>query len=464
MTRSAVIVILSMLAASSVEGICDGAIQDAQKLEDSINEVRAAVAKGDLLDEYTGGTFPAAKNMNKLVWDCELQSEAATYIDKCQVRKDIKKNVTGYGWSHESSLHRIGDEKLLPITNMVDELLNYKGYITTDLDETVARLPGEPLLESTSVDPSFANLIAAAATKVGCAVNKCDYEGEKADTYDYYATVLCLTDHRLESPDYDIYEIKQDEADCVCLTDSWCNPDTKLCETTTTITTTTTTPTTTTTTPAIQPSPNAVLPSSTTEDTICPENYYMTDKLRLRILDMHNSRRSSLALGNVTKNTGANLPAAANMRKLKYDCELEFSAIKFASQCPKIGSTEDTRVEQGENMYQMIETGVTSFEEAASKAVDSWWKVVQVYPSPGSAAKFRETHVGTAIITFTQMAWAATQYLGCSVVNCSPFYTTVCRYSPKGNVVGQTVYAPGDFCTACPPDTKCNATLYLCAP
>ncbi|CAJ0601527.1 unnamed protein product [Cylicocyclus nassatus] len=233
-------------------------------------------------------------------------------------------------------------------------------------------------------------LIAAAATKLGCAVKTCDVKGEDAAFYDYDATVLCLTDHRLESPDYDIYEIKQDEADCVCLTDSWCNPDTKLCETTTTITTTTTTPTTTTTTtPAIQPSPNAVLPSST---------------------------------------------------------------------------TEDTRVEQCENFYQMTETGVTSFEEAASKAVNQWWKVVKVYPSFGSAAKFRDTHVGTAIITFTQMAWAATQYLGCSVVHCSPFYTTVCRYSPKGNVVGETVYAPGDFCTACPPDTKCNAALYLCAP
>ncbi|CAJ0601437.1 unnamed protein product [Cylicocyclus nassatus] len=209
-------------------------------------------------------------------------------------------------------------------------------------------------------------------------------------------------------------------------------------------------------------SPNAQIPETTLETNImCPGSIGMTDELRLAYLDFHNSRRSLLASGQAEKNDGTKMPGAKNMLMLFYDCKLERSALQYAGQCPKIGSDPSSRGEQGENFYQLTETG-ENFLKAAQKSSRSWYSVVTVYPGLGKLAKYRANHVGTPITTFTQMVWAVTRRMGCSVVHCPPFFTSVCRYNPAGNVVGETVYDPGETCTACPSETTCRQTMGLC--
>ncbi|CAJ0601441.1 unnamed protein product [Cylicocyclus nassatus] len=206
----------------------------------------------------------------------------------------------------------------------------------------------------------------------------------------------------------------------------------------------------------ISVSPNAQIPETTPEtNTMCPNSIGMTDEIRLTYLNLHNDRRSMLALGQAVKNDQTYMPGAKNMLKLTYDCELEVSALQYAGQCPKIGSEDGSRGGQGENFFQLTETGM-DFLNAAKTSARSWYSVVIKYPGLGKTAKYRANHVGTPIITFTQMVWATSSKMGCAIVHCPPLYTAVCRYSPAGNIVGETVYEPGEACANCPSGTECK--------
>ncbi|KHJ76922.1 hypothetical protein OESDEN_23458 [Oesophagostomum dentatum] len=46
-----------------------------------------------------------------------------------------------------------------------------------------------------------------------------------------------------------------------------------------------------------------------------------------------------------------NCPNAADMYQMKYDCNLEASALKFAKQCTLLASPTSARSGQGENVY-----------------------------------------------------------------------------------------------------------------
>ncbi|EPB77281.1 hypothetical protein ANCCEY_03652 [Ancylostoma ceylanicum] len=57
------------------------------------------------------------------------------------------------------------------------------------------------------------------------------------------------------------------------------------------------------------------------------------------------------------------------------------------------------------------------------------------------------------------MAWAATRRLGCAVVKCSGRYNVVCRYSERGNIVGEEIYKRGRPCSQCPQGSTCMDNL-----
>ncbi|EYB93990.1 hypothetical protein Y032_0177g624 [Ancylostoma ceylanicum] len=185
----------------------------------------------------------------------------------------------------------------------------------------------------------------------------------------------------------------------------------------------------------------------------------MTDALRNEYVRLHNFRRSLLAKGHIPRKDGKYLPKAANMWKMSYDCNLEAEAIQYASTCPPELSKENSRPNLGENLKKFPATRFT-FGTAAKKSVTEWWKTIRGVNYFKKAAVFRPFHDGKPISSFTQMGWALSNKLGCSIVKCTTEnrYVGVCRYSPRGNTVNSTIYQVGNPCSLNPGNgaTTCN--------
>ncbi|CAJ0601524.1 unnamed protein product [Cylicocyclus nassatus] len=198
------------------------------------------------------------------------------------------------------------------------------------------------------------------------------------------------------------------------------------------------------------------------ENTICSSNKGMTDSLRTLFLNMHNYRRAKLALGEVIGYGQQRLSPAKNMLKLSYACKLEASALRYAAHCPSMRSKANARPNQGENFFRLAKVGFPDFADAVNMTVYNWWDVVRDTPGIDKNAKLQTRRPRSPIVSFTQMAWATTRYLGCSIADCNSYYVTVCRYSPKGHIAGKMVYKPGPTCTECKSGTTCEEELGLC--
>ncbi|VDO60393.1 unnamed protein product [Heligmosomoides polygyrus] len=113
-------------------------------------------------------------------------------------------------------------------------------------------------------------------------------------------------------------------------------------------------------------------------------------------------RESTIALGNFANGTAdSKLPTAANMNELRWDCELESSAYKYAKSCSLTKSDPSTRPDVGEGVFIMVGNN-------------------------------------TAKSMVVQSAWAKTTKIGCYMQNCPPSSSfvpfmdfLVCRYSKR---------------------------------
>ncbi|RCN41452.1 SCP-like protein [Ancylostoma caninum] len=162
----------------------------------------------------------------------------------------------------------------------------------------------------------------------------------------------------------------------------------------------------------------------------------MTDTLRDEYVRLHNFRRGLLAKGQIPRKDGKYLPMASNMMAITYDCSLEEGAISWAAQCPKASSPQSFRPGLGENCYSFPATRF-NFDTAAKKSVTEWWKPIRDVNYFEKVVVFRPFHEGAPISTFTQMGWATSNKLGCSIVKCttSNRYVGVCRYSPRYSLI-----------------------------
>ncbi|RCN43043.1 SCP-like protein [Ancylostoma caninum] len=185
----------------------------------------------------------------------------------------------------------------------------------------------------------------------------------------------------------------------------------------------------------------------------------MTNALRNEYVRLHNFRRGLLAKGEIPRKDGKLLPRAANMWSMSYDCALEDGAIKWASRCPTSLSEPSSRPNVGENFKTFPATRF-NYDTAAKKSVTEWWKVIRSVNYFEKVAVFRPFHEGAPISSFTQMGWAMSNKLGCSIVKCrtSNVYVGVCRYSPRGNMVNHNIYEVGAPCSRNPGGaSSCNS-------
>ncbi|KAK6028750.1 SCP-like protein, partial [Ostertagia ostertagi] len=137
---------------------------------------------------------------------------------------------------------------------------------------------------------------------------------------------------------------------------------------------------------------------------MCRDNEGMRDHFRELFLEMHNFRRSNMALGKVRKSTGRLFPEAADMQKMVYDCDLEAHAMIYAETCALQPSYPGTRRGQGENVAVVQPSSAEDFTAAVEWAVRSWFRPVKSEDSIGvQKVTFRAKHKYTAVAHATQV-------------------------------------------------------------
>ncbi|KIH58583.1 SCP-like protein, partial [Ancylostoma duodenale] len=161
-------------------------------------------------------------------------------------------------------------------------------------------------------------------------------------------------------------------------------------------------------------------PDDGTSD-ICDRNNEMTDKMRNRILDLHNLYRSLVAKGEAEDKKGRT-PKAAAMRKLKYSCELENTAVTHARNCVSEHSGEEAREGAGENLYSISVPNADKLK-TGERACRTWFSELKQV-GVGRKNLFTQKlldhakKIGEKIGHYTQMVWGTTEYIGCGIRNC----------------------------------------------
>ncbi|KAK5985747.1 SCP domain-containing protein [Trichostrongylus colubriformis] len=196
-------------------------------------------------------------------------------------------------------------------------------------------------------------------------------------------------------------------------------------------------------------------------DKMCPDDQDMNDRIRSKVLEAHNTRRMKLARGEVFNKRGINLPQASNMRKLKYDCNLEKSAVAAAAATCSTVAQRNIPTDVQENAHILPGSTARFRDDAIVEAINIWWRQVSESGGIGHGVTYTSKNVDTPTEWFVRMASANTQSFGCGVVKCGESWSAVCHYN-SGATVDQRIYEPGLPCSACPSGTTCSDGL-VCA-
>ncbi|EYC30755.1 hypothetical protein Y032_0004g1750 [Ancylostoma ceylanicum] len=433
-----------------------------------VNARREALAQGTQKNGDTNTKLPPATSMTKLGWDCDLEKKAIEALgDKCAdpgtakppANPDMLADIFYPGYDFGGTAEEIFKDAFNGYLSEID----VNNGLPVRTQGTVISNPiynGDPLLLN------YANLVRPTNTKIGCAMQRCP--SDLGDLLTYY----CVMDGKTITKDEPVYQGTTSSAGCTeitCPVNYVCNETTWLCEAptattapaTTTMSTATSTPSSSassSSTPSSTSAPAATTTIPTSPQAEFPQgggggmcstshNYAgrMTDALRNEYV------RGLLAKGEIPRKDGKYLPKAANMWRMSYDCDLEAGAIQHASTCPSALSEPSSRPGIGENLKTFPAPRFT-FDTAAKKSVTEWWKPIRDVNYFENVVVFRPIHDGQPISSFTQMGWALTNKLGCSIVKCrtDDRYVGVCRYRPNGNIVNSNVYQVGNICTMNP--------------
>ncbi|EYC30750.1 hypothetical protein Y032_0004g1747 [Ancylostoma ceylanicum] len=445
-----------------------------------INDERLQIASGKQQNGGSGSNLPPATNMTELVWSCELEQKAITALkDGCVDPATPTPPANPEKWadlfytSCKFSNYDYGGTVEQAFSNNILTELQKMEFKVLPV-RTLGTVSSNPIFDDTTGLLNYANLVRATNTEIGCAMNICPSTAGVG-----FLTYYCLLNGKTITNGEPLYQgttkITDGCKEITCPAGYTCNNATLICAPGAATTTSPTTSSTITTTSASTPSSTTPAPATTTMPT-SPQAEFpsggnggrcssyansnrMTDALRDEYLRLHNVRRGLLAKGQTSRADGKYLPKAANMWKMKYMCDLEQGAIEYASTCPTSSSEPSSRPGVGENFKTFPANGFT-FDTAPQKSVTEWWKVIRSVNFFENVVVFRPFHDGHPISSFTQMGWATTNEIGCSIVRCRDDvrYAAVCRYRPKGNTVNSNVYQVGSICSAQPAGTTtCDA-------
>jgi len=140
-----------------------------------------------------------------------------------------------------------------------------------------------------------------------------------------------------------------------------------------------------------------------------------------RILELHNRERQQV-----------------RVPPLVWDADLASAAAAYGPALAARGrlrhSLPESRPGQGENLW-MGTAGAFSVEEM----VRSWAAEKSIFISGGRVPFVSRSNHFADVAHYTQMIWRRTMNVGCALHRARASDYLICRYSPPGNVVGQTV-------------------------
>ncbi|CAJ0595099.1 unnamed protein product [Cylicocyclus nassatus] len=449
-----------------------------ETIEDSVtefhNELRRDFATKDINKRY--GDIPGSKSLFKLKYDCGLAALAGALIPK-----DCSKQARDLSPLGVSSNFR----KFRTVGEIVgDDIIEYYNVTVEEwATKNIVPLESDVIYKDKSME-AFANMIYYKSIAFGCMHKNCINE-DNATSFaiacvygsapkigeqlyipnpkpknkkgctahktckEVVSDGKCMTNEENTLGPLCESNMTEVDVETTSSTASTQSTSTTLTPTTTTTTTTSTSATeTTTTTTSTTPTTTTTTSTTPTTTTTIPTTG-MTQEMRDKVIQMINYRRSQLAKGLVRNGIegNPNCAQATNMYQMRYDMTLEAEAQAVADTCQDIASGVATT--SGQNAYVMS-TVTLPLYDVLVETQKVWWS--QITKNGINAQMHYTQFLETKPLSpsaFTQMAWARSYKVGCGIKRCSFGTSVVCRYSPRGNIIGEYIYNTGSTCASC---------------
>ncbi|XP_078606726.1 cysteine-rich secretory protein LCCL domain-containing 2-like isoform X4 [Branchiostoma floridae x Branchiostoma japonicum] len=175
---------------------------------------------------------------------------------------------------------------------------------------------------------------------------------------------------------------------------------------------------------------------------------YLTNAEKLALLQKHNELRGKVQ------------PYASNMEEMVWDEKLAISSQQWADQCIWEHGPSWLLPLIGQNLAVH-----TRLDKPLVELVQMWYDEHHDFTYPSYCRGPMCTH-------YTQMAWATTTRMGCSITLCDTIEVwgdrwprtlyLACDYTPKGNWIGYAPYKRGRPCSQCPPKYGGRCANNLC--
>uniref|UniRef100_A0A8R1U1H0 SCP domain-containing protein n=1 Tax=Onchocerca volvulus TaxID=6282 RepID=A0A8R1U1H0_ONCVO len=168
----------------------------------------------------------------------------------------------------------------------------------------------------------------------------------------------------------------------------------------------------------------------------------LTSLEREQTVTQINKFRSQLANGKLKNKDRGLMPKSKNMMEMRWSCKLENSAQNWADQCALRHSSENQRVEIGENIngFRSSRSVEVFNASAAMHPVEWWWsQLTKSYRNNPSNTLTPDVYShGQDVLYFTQLAWGKTDKVGCGVaMHCDGGNAlfVVCHFAPRRELI-----------------------------